>query len=79
MDITKKTTPHIDKCAQDALIYKKAYSTASWTLPSVASIFTGTYPGYHGAHRIQTSKRGHYPMNKLNENNTTIAEILGNI
>ncbi|MCK5513384.1 MAG: sulfatase-like hydrolase/transferase, partial [Deltaproteobacteria bacterium] len=29
----KRTTPHIDKYAQDAFIYNKAYSTASWTLP----------------------------------------------
>ncbi len=71
----KKTTPHIDKCAQDAFIYKKAYSTASWTLPSVASILTGTYPGYHGAHRAKTSKK-HSPMNKLDEKKVTIAESL---
>ena len=71
----KKLTPHIDNCAQDAFIYKKAYSTASWTLPSVASILTGTYPGYHGAHRAKTSKK-HSPMNKLDEKKVTIAESL---
>ncbi len=71
----KKTTPHIDRYAQDAVIYKNAYSTASWTLPSMASILTGTYPGYHGAHRVETSET-YFPMNKLNDKNTTLAELL---
>lgn len=71
----KNTTPHIDTYAQRALVYKKAYATASWTLPSVASVLTGTYPGYHGAHRVTTSKN-YYPMNKLDDAKTTLAEIL---
>jgi arylsulfatase A-like enzyme len=71
----KKTTPHIDAFAKDALIYTNAYATASWTLPSSASILTGTYPGYHGAHRIETTET-YLPMNALDDTKTTLAELL---
>jgi len=71
----KKTTPHIDAFAKDALIYTNAYATASWTLPSIASILTGTYPGDHGAHRIETTET-YLPMNALDDTKTTLAELL---
>lgn len=32
----------------DALVFKQAYSTAPWTLPSVASLLTGLWPVQHG-------------------------------
>jgi len=67
----KKTTPRIDKFATSALLYKNAYSTAPRTLPSIASILTGTYPGYHGAY---VAPEIFY--RKLSEENITIAEIL---
>ena len=35
--------------AEQSLIFDKAYSTASWTLPAHASLFTGCYPDRHGA------------------------------
>jgi arylsulfatase A-like enzyme len=70
----KKTTPNIDRFASDAVKYTKAYSTASWTLPSTASIMTGKYPGSHGAHR---NKSGHInPFNILDDRQVTLAEIL---
>jgi arylsulfatase A-like enzyme len=34
-------TPHIDRFADDALLFSKAISPAPWTLPSVASLLTG--------------------------------------
>jgi arylsulfatase A-like enzyme len=71
----KQTTPHIDRFAQDALLYKNAYATAPWTLPSIASILTGTYPGHHGAHRVTTS-HSYYPANKLRDAYPTLPEIL---
>jgi arylsulfatase A-like enzyme len=44
------TTPNVDQLAREGVLYKNAYSTTSWTLPSHASIFTGMYPSKHGAH-----------------------------
>jgi len=44
------TTPNLDKFSREGLLFKNAYATDSWTLPSHASIFTGKYPSRHGAH-----------------------------
>jgi len=42
-------TPHIDRLASDGVRYAQAFSQASWTRPSVATILTGLYPSSHGA------------------------------
>jgi arylsulfatase A-like enzyme len=43
------TTPRIDAWAKrEAAIYRDVLSTASWTLPATASIFTGMYVNQHG-------------------------------
>ncbi len=44
-----EVTPVIDRLARQATVYDNAFSTAPWTLPSHASIFTGLYPSRHGA------------------------------
>jgi len=36
--------------------YDNVYSTSSWTVPSHASIFTGLYPCFHGAHETAERK-----------------------
>ncbi len=36
-------TPAMDRRAQEGLVFERAYSTAPWTLPSHASMFTGHY------------------------------------
>ncbi|HSN87381.1 MAG TPA: sulfatase, partial [Thermoanaerobaculia bacterium] len=42
-------TPHLDALAGDSLTFTRAYSTASWTLPAMASVMTGVSPQVHGA------------------------------
>lgn len=42
-------TPHLDDLSARSTVFENAYSTAPWTLPSHASIFTGRYPSRHGA------------------------------
>ncbi|MDD3493458.1 MAG: sulfatase [Candidatus Thermoplasmatota archaeon] len=42
-------SPFIDGLAEQAIVYDRAFATAPWTLPSVASMFTGLYPSEHGA------------------------------
>lgn len=71
----KKTTPYIDEFARESVLYNRAYSAASWTLPSIASILTGLYPGAHGAHRVEKADNM-FSANKLAEDNITLAEIL---
>lgn len=67
--IRKKTTSNLDKLSNESVIYKNAITNAPWTLPSVASMFTGLYPSQHGALNEKT---------KLKESVTTLAERLSN-
>lgn len=45
----RDTTPNLGRLAAEGVTYTRAYSVASWTLPSHASLFTGKYPSSHGA------------------------------
>jgi arylsulfatase A-like enzyme len=44
----RQTSPFIDSIAGESVVFTNAYSTSSWTAPSMASIFTGHYPRSHG-------------------------------
>ncbi|MCA9600455.1 MAG: sulfatase-like hydrolase/transferase, partial [Myxococcales bacterium] len=41
-------TPNLSAFANDAIRFDQAFSNASWTRPSFASILTGRYPSNHG-------------------------------
>jgi arylsulfatase A-like enzyme len=41
-------TPKLDALAARGLTFRGAHSTAPWTWPSTASLFTGLYPNAHG-------------------------------
>jgi len=45
----RKTTPNIDGFARRGVLFEDAISASSWTLPAMASIFTGLLPHQHGA------------------------------
>ncbi|WP_049927586.1 sulfatase [Halopiger goleimassiliensis] len=45
-----ETTPTLCELAAAGTAFDNAFATAPWTLPSHASLFTGTYPSEHGAH-----------------------------
>ena len=45
---SRPTTPALDALARRALVYRRAVSPASWTLPAHASIFSGLYPSELG-------------------------------
>ncbi len=38
---TRKTTPCLDKLAEDSRVFKNAYSSTCWTLPAHVSLFSG--------------------------------------
>jgi arylsulfatase A-like enzyme len=40
----RRTTPNLDRLAQEGAWFRHAFSTSSWTLPSHASLFTGRWP-----------------------------------
>src|SRR5262249_39196301 len=44
-----EASPELDRFAARGLVFDVALSQASWTMPAVASIFTGLYPRSHGA------------------------------
>jgi choline-sulfatase len=45
----QQPTPRIDALAADGVRFENAISTSGWTLPAIASLFTGTWPTIHGA------------------------------
>jgi arylsulfatase A-like enzyme len=49
-DTGTSTTPNIASLAEGGIAYPNTRAVAPWTLPSHASLFTGTYPSRHGAH-----------------------------
>ncbi len=57
----RSTTPNLEKLASTGVVFRRALSTAPWTLPSHASIFTG-----HDPHEMQINWQKplntHYPM-----------------
>jgi arylsulfatase A-like enzyme len=44
----RDTTPHIDSVARKGIVFDRLNAQSPWTGPSVASIFTSTYPETHG-------------------------------
>jgi arylsulfatase A-like enzyme len=63
----RRTTPNLERFAERCVVYETAISTAGWSLPAHASIFTGLYPSRHGAHDQHKYLVHEYP---------TIAELL---
>ena len=46
----ERLLPNITRLAKEGTEYTQAVAGSPWTLPSHASLFTGTYPSKHGAH-----------------------------
>lgn len=47
----RDTSPFLDELASRGVLFERAYATASWTVPSHASMMTGLYPRDHGMRR----------------------------
>lgn len=62
----RPTSPHLDRLAQQGVLFEDAIAPTSWTLPSLASVLTGLLPHQHGAD--WTEAMSAQPM--------TLAEIL---
>ncbi len=45
----RQTTPYADQLARRGVLFENATSASSWTLPSMASMFTSLLPHQHGA------------------------------
>lgn len=44
----KDTSPHLDERAKQAVVFDRAVTQATWTLPSFTTLFTSLYPHEHG-------------------------------
>ena len=51
----RDTSPNVDRLAKDAVVFDNAYTNATFTRSSVATIFTGFYPNRHKL-RILTNR-----------------------
>jgi len=60
-------TPYIDEFSRDSVVFENAFAPSPWTLPSFASVFTGTKPDTHLCN---------YPRDKIPEKIPTLFEIL---
>lgn len=60
-------TPHIDAMASDGVVFEKAFTQASWTRPSFATLFTSMLPS---SHTCETK------VAVLPDQVTTLAEVL---
>lgn len=70
----RPTTPELDAWSEEGIVYTHVVSSASWTLPSFASLFTGVYPHRHGAGR---NAGAHNTHSSLDPTVPTLAERLG--
>lgn len=64
----KVQTPHINRLAAEGTLFRNVISPAPLTLPAHSSIFTGTYPLFHGVR----DNGGFY----LDPKHVTLAEVL---
>ncbi len=63
----RDTTPELQKFAKDAVVFEQPIVHASWTKPSIASIFTSQLPGRHRTVQLRDS---------LDPGLVTLAEML---
>jgi arylsulfatase A-like enzyme len=63
---TRPTTPQLRRLAKNGVLFKRAVSTAPWTLPSHASMFTGRY-----SYELSASN-----ATPLDSTHPTLAEVL---
>jgi arylsulfatase A-like enzyme len=62
----RSTTPRLEQLGRSGVVFNRAISTAPWTLPSHASMFTGRYP-----HELSTGY-----ASALDTAHPTLAEVL---
>lgn len=73
------TSPNIDKLADQGVLFNSVLATSNWSIPTHASLFTGTYPSCHGAYSLFSilgediptlseilTKKGYYTINLYN-------------
>jgi arylsulfatase A-like enzyme len=68
-------SPNLDRFAADGLVFEQAIAQAPWTLPSVATLFTGVHPRSHGAIGETGDAAAHAAWGFLADGVDTIADL----
>lgn len=58
-------TPHIDRLAEEGIVFTNAYAPAANCAPSRAGCLTGQYTPRHGIYTVKSSERGESRTRKL--------------
>ena len=73
-------TPRMDALAARGVVFERAVSAAPWTQPSIASMFSGFYPGVHGvdsyARAVDVVYRDKPRVQVFDDRFVTLAEVL---
>lgn len=72
---TLGATPNLDRLASQAVVFDRASAVASWTRPSVPSIWTGLYPSEHGLTDLIEGGKG-VRGGVLSEDAVTVSEAM---
>ncbi len=64
-----KTTPHLDAFAAESVLFQRAFSPATWTIPTHASLLSGLYLSQHRIENVKADRR-------FNEAIVTLPEVL---
>ncbi len=83
----RRTAPFLEDLMARSTVFRKAWSTSSWTAPATSSVFTSLYPNRHGvttgflAHRRHAEARGEengqkIVLNRLPESQQTLPELM---
>jgi arylsulfatase A-like enzyme len=51
----RETSTNLNRLLDESFVFTAAYTPGTWTIPSVASLFTGLYPTSHGIHGTRRS------------------------
>jgi arylsulfatase A-like enzyme len=72
----RETTPFLDSLAAAGVRFATTYSPSSWTVPSMASLFTSLEPDYHGIQRGLVEDDRIVGQQVLADSFTLLAEVL---
>jgi arylsulfatase A-like enzyme len=51
----RRTTPNLERIAEECTVCTRCFAPSCWTIPSHASLLTGFFPSQHGAHEANRS------------------------
>jgi arylsulfatase len=72
----RDTSPWLDSLAENGVVAEQAFGGSSWTVPSMATIFTGLYPVQHGVERGLVVSGNITEQPVLSDEHFTLAEKL---